>query len=107
MEADMYKYGIPFREAKTKTEDGKNYSASAYLYVPDPDLPSTWKLRIEDEPGKVTAQQLGRAAAALGPGFRGRKVEIPAEARKAVIKKLAGLYRKLDKEPPPYLTGGG
>src|SRR5581483_9730894 len=64
--------------SKTKTEDGHEYTAGAYAYVGDPEDPSTWKLRIEETPGKVTAAQLGRAAAAFSPGgFRGRRVEIP------------------------------
>jgi len=101
----MYQYGVPFREAKTK----EGQPASAFLYVPDPELPSTWRLPIRDKDGKMTAKQLGMAAAALGPGFRGQRVELPAKARKAAAKKLIGLYGKLDKEPPPYLKkiGGG
>jgi len=105
----MYKYGFPFREVKMKMVDGKALPASAFLFVPDPEMPGTWKLPILDDEEEMTAEQLGRAAAALGPGFRGQKVELSAEARKAAAKKLIGLYGKLDKEPPPYLAkmGGG
>ncbi len=94
------------KAAKTKTEDGKEFTASAYLYVPDRDSPSTWKLRIEEEPGKVTVAQLGRAAAALGPGFRGQRVELPPDDRRAVAKKLIGKYRAQgvdDEDIPEYL----
>jgi HK97 family phage major capsid protein len=90
----------------TKTEDGKEYTADAYLYVPDPEKPSTWKLRIEEEPGKITVAQLGRAAAALGPGFMGNRVDIPPEDRRKAARKLIALYRDqgvADEDIPPYL----
>lgn len=81
----------------TKTDDGSEYSAAAYAYVPDPDQPSTWKLRIEEEPGAVTVEQLGRAAAALSPGgFRGQRVEIPAEDVPRVKARIRAEYHKLD-----------
>lgn len=93
----------------TKTDDGVEYGSDAYLYVPDPDKPSTWKLRVKEVVGgqkKVTRAQLGRAAAALGPGFRGQKVELPAGEKAKVVKKLISLYHKLgveDDEIPKYL----
>ena len=99
----MYEYGVPFGEAKTKMVDGKALPSTAFLFAPDLEKPSTWKLPILDKDGEMTAKQLGAAAAALGPGFRGQRAELPAEARKAAAKKLIGLYGKLDKEPPPYL----
>jgi regulator of replication initiation timing len=90
-----------------KTEDGKQYPPSAYLYVPDPDKPSTWKLRIWDDPEKkITVAQLGRAAAALGPGFRGNRVELEPDERRAAARKLIRLYREQgveDEEIPEYL----
>lgn len=93
-------------KATTRTEDGREYTADAYLVVPDPDKPSTWKLRIEEEPGKVTVAQLGRAAAALGPGFRGQRVDLEPEERRAAARKLIALYRKhdvADEDIPEYL----
>ena len=104
----MYGYGVPLREAKMKMEDGVPMPASAFLHVPDPDLPSTWKLPIWDEDKKMTVPKLGNAAAALGPGFRGQRVELPSEDRKAAAKKLIGFYRELDVESekiPSYLWG--
>ncbi len=82
----------------TKTEDGQNFPASAYAYVPDSEKPSTWKLRMwEDPTKKVTRKQLGAAAAALSPGgFRGQKVEIPSEDLPAVKRKIRSAYRSLD-----------
>jgi len=82
-----------------KTDDGKEYPAAAYLYVPDPDKPSTWKLRIKEYVGdtlKVTREQLGRAAAALSPGgFRGNRVELPSGEVAKVKAKLRSLYREI------------
>lgn len=93
-------------KAITKTEEGIEFTADAYLHVPDPEKPSTWKLRIEEEPGKVTVAQLGRAAAALGPGFRGQRVDLEPEDRRKAARKLIALYRKLDvadEDIPDYL----
>lgn len=62
-----------------KTEDGIEFPSEAFAYVPDPDSPSTWKLRLWESPAKkVTARQVGMAVAALGAGFRGQKVQIPS-----------------------------
>ncbi len=85
-------------QAVMKTEDGVKFPAEAYAYVPDPEKPSEWKLRIwEDPEKKVTRAQLGRAAAALSPGgFRGQKVGIPAGDLSAVKRKIRAEYRKLD-----------
>ena len=35
-------------QPKTKEVDGKEYPASEFAYVPDPEKPSTWKLPIFD-----------------------------------------------------------
>lgn len=85
-------------QASFKTEDGVKYPAEAFAYVPDPEKPSEWKLRLwEDPEKKVTRAQLGRAAAALSPGgFRGQKVEIPSADLPAVKRKIRAEYRKLD-----------
>lgn len=84
----------------TKTEDGQKYPASAFAYVPDADKPSTWKLRLWEDPDKkITRAQLGRAAAALSPGgFRGQKVQILTEDIAAVKRKIRAEYRKIDVE---------
>ena len=79
--------GISMNKAKGgKTEDGKVFPASDYAYVPDPEKPSTWKLRLTATPGgEPDARIVGAALAALGPGYRGNKVEIP-EADLAGVK---------------------
>lgn len=81
-----------------KTEDGVEFPAEAYAYVPDAEKPSTWKLRLwEDPTKKITREQLGAAAAAFSPGgFRGQKVDIPAEDVAKVKAKIVSAYRGLD-----------
>lgn len=95
--------------AKTVTVGGMSFGAKAYLYVPDPDLPTTWKLRVEETPGSITIPQLGRTAAALSPkGYRGQRVQLPAGEYKPAAKKLIGLYRGqdvADEDIPDYLWG--
>lgn len=78
-----------------KTEDGVEFPAEAFAYVPDPEKPSTWKLRLwEDPEKKVTARQVGMAVAALGAGFRGQKVDIPGEDLAAVKGKVRSAWSK-------------
>ena len=81
----------------TKTEDGVVYPAAAFAYTPDLDKPSGWKLRLwEDLEKKVTKKQLGAAAAAFSPGgFRGNRVQLPANAVAGVKAKIRAAYRRL------------
>lgn len=92
----------------TKHENGHDFPSSAYLVVPDASSPSTWKLRVWETPDtKVTKAQLGRAAAALGAGFRGRKVQLTEEQRRVALRKLRSHYRTMGAEGdhlPPVLT---
>ena len=81
-------------DAATKTEDGKAFPKSDYAYTPS-DTPSDWKLRLTAEPGgKPDAGIVGAAAAALGAGFRGQKVEIPAADLPAVKAKVRAAWQK-------------
>lgn len=77
-----------------KTEQGKKLPASAFAYVPDPEKPSTWKLRIDD------ATHVRSAVAALGKGMMGNKVQIPSKDLAAVKSKVSAAYKKFypDKE---------
>ncbi len=88
------------QEAALKTDGNQRFPAAAYAFVPDPEKPSTWKLRIwETLDKKVTVRQLGRAAAAFSPGgFRGQRVQIPSGDVAAVKAKLRSEYRKLGVE---------
>lgn len=84
----------PVEQAATvKTDGGKQFSSSAYLIVPNPSLPSTWKVRVEETPGKVTAHQLGAAHAALTVGYRGRKLIATDADKSKALAKLKKLYK--------------
>ncbi len=85
------------KQKPMKTEGGTKFPAEDYAYVPDPEKPSTWKLRLTETPGKATVRQLGRAAAAFSSGgFRGQKVEIPSSDVAAVKRRIRAEYAKLD-----------
>lgn len=93
---------------KKRKEGSLEYPKTAYLYVPDPESPSTWALRVwESLDTEVTRAQLGRAAAALSPaGFRGQQADIPSDDLPAVKAKLRTLYKSLDvpdDEVPPHV----
>jgi len=95
-------------KATTKREDGEDFPAAAFAYVPDPESPSTWKLRLWgslDE--KETVAQVSRAVSALSPsGFRGNRVQIPAEDLASVKAKVRAAWRQVngpDRELPAIL----
>lgn len=71
-----------------KTVGGEELPASAFAYVPDPQKPSTWKLRIDDK------AHVGAAIAAISKGFRGQKVDIPEEDIRAVKDKIRDAWLK-------------
>jgi hypothetical protein len=83
---------------KTQTENGTAYPATAYLYVPDPATPSTWKLRYKnfvDGKLQIDPEQLGKAVAAFSPGgFRGQKVDMPEADKTKVLAKIKSIYTK-------------
>ncbi len=86
-----------FKRGKTKDVDGKALPASSFAFVPDPEKPSTWKLPIHD------ARHVGMAVAALGAGFRGRKVQLPQADRTKVKARVRAAWRKFhpgDEEIP-------
>lgn len=83
-------------EKAIKRENGLDYPARDFAYVPDPNMPSSWKLRLTEEPGKVTVSQLGRAAAAMSAGgFRGNRAQIPPAALSAVKRRIRAEYLRL------------
>lgn len=87
------------KAAKTKRENGIDFPAQAFAYVPDPDMPSSWKLRLwETIDSKETAAQVGRAVAAIGKGFRGNVVQIPESDMGAVKAKIRRAWRKTHPE---------
>lgn len=86
---------------ETKTEDGKSFSKSDYAYTPD-DTPSHWKLRLTKTPGgDPDSGIVGAAAAALGAGFRGQKVQIPNGDIAAVKAKVRAAWAKANPDKKP------
>lgn len=79
---------------------GQKLHAHDFAYTPDLDEPSTWKLRIDD------ARHVAGAIAALGKGFRGERVQIPAGERAAVKAKVLRAWHKYHKgqKPPEVLN---
>jgi hypothetical protein len=99
------------RMAASKSEGGKSFGPGDFAYVPDPNKPSTWKLRLTTTPGATPdAATVGAAAAALGAGFRGNKVELPSGDRAKVVAKVRAAWKqanpdKSEDEMPDALKG--
>ena len=89
-------------EQPTKTEGGVAYPASDFAYVPDPQKPSEWKLRLTSTPGGDPDPAIvGAAAAALGAGFRGQQVDIPDADRAAVVARVRAAWTKANPDKKP------
>ena len=90
-----------------KSEGGVDYPAAAFAYVPDANMPSTWKLRLWESPSaKETVAQVSRAATALtSAGFRGNKVQIPAADLAGVKTKIRAAWTRVNgpKRPVPAI----
>lgn len=83
-------------KAAMKRENGLDFPARDYAFVPDPLRPATWQLRLTESPGVISAALLARAAAALSPaGFRGEKAKIPTTLHASVKRRIRAEYRKL------------
>ena len=81
-----------------KTQGGVEYPKGDFAYTPD-DVPSHWKLRLTSAPGgKPDARIVGAAVAALGKGFRGKKVQIPAEALSGVKARVRAAWLAANKD---------
>ena len=92
------------KDKVSKIEDGITYYAEDYACVPDPEKPSTWKLRLASgESGNITVAQLGAASAAFSEGgFRGNRVELPDECgEEAVKERIRSEYKKLNVDKIP------
>ena len=81
----------------TKTEDGKAFRRGDFAYHDGP--PGDWKLRLTSTPGGAPdAGHVGAAIAALGKGFRGNKVELPAGAIATVKARVRAAWRQVHPE---------
>lgn len=82
-----------------KTEEGVEYPARCYAYVPDAEQVSTWKLQLCNEDLEITREQLGHAAAAFSEGgFRGERVDLPRDEVGKVKRRIRSEYEKLGVE---------
>ena len=89
-----------YDKSAIKRENGMDFPAKDYAFVPDPAKPSTWKLRLTESPGKVTVAQLGRAAAAISPGgFRGNRAKVPETVIAHIKRRIRAEYSKLGVSP--------
>lgn len=83
-------------KAVMKRENGIDFPARDYAFVPDPLASSSWRLRLTETPGKVTVEQLARAAAEISAGgFRGNRVDIPPSVLSSVKRRLVAEFRRL------------
>ena len=84
------------KAAATKRDNGEDFPAAAYAYVPDPTKSSTWKLRLWNTlESKETRPQIGAALAAVSPGgFRGERVQIPSADMAGVKRKIMAAWLK-------------
>ncbi|MHB9075811.1 MAG: hypothetical protein ACYC6G_20100, partial [Desulfobaccales bacterium] len=84
---------------KTKKIGDQNLPASCFAYVGDPENTDTWHLPYLKPDGGVDETHLAAAAAALSSGgFRGQKVDLPADAVAGVKGKLRAAYEKTGKK---------
>lgn len=84
-------------KAATKTEGGAQFPAADYAVVPDPEMPSTWKLRLAESPGKQTVAQIARAITAMQPGgFRGQKVQLSGADKKQAVSRITAAIGKVE-----------
>ena len=79
--------GAPMPTPKMKNENGVDYPAEDFAYVPNAEAPGSWKCRMAEKPGKATRAQLGAACGALGT--------IPEKDLPSVRRKLRAQYAKL------------
>jgi hypothetical protein len=81
--------------APTRTEGGRKFKKSDYAYTPS-DHPSSWKLRLTATPGgDPDPRMVGAAAAAFSSGgYRGQKVELPADAVAGAKAKVRAAWKK-------------
>lgn len=69
-----------------------------FAFVPD-DVPSHRKLKLCSPDGSYDAGIIGAAKAALGKGYRGNRVQLPADARAGVIAKVNRAARSVGLDP--------
>lgn len=74
-----------------KMENGLNFYATDYAFVPDETKPATWKIRLAEQPGKISKSRLDTAVNELV----GNQSELPPDTVTAVKRRLRAEYTKL------------
>lgn len=83
---------LTFGAKKTKTENGVDFPASAYAYVPDPNDPATWSVRLWESPSsKETPAQVDSAAASFASS-------VPPGALAGVKRKVRSAWLRVHKD---------
>lgn len=74
---------------------------SCFAYVPSGGNKSDRKLPLCGANGQLDSGHVGAAAAALGKGFRGQKVDLPSGERSKAIGKVRSAWKKLHPDSDP------
>lgn len=90
MAEKAYRPGPLARFLGYKAKSSEGLGPDAYAIVPDPDVPTGWKLRIDD------ASHISGAIQALSPaGFRGQRVQLEAGERTKALSRIRAAINKL------------
>jgi hypothetical protein len=90
------------------TKDG--LPARCWAYRPNPDLISSWKLRLCSDNGTIDASHVGAACAAIpggGTTFRGQNAAIPRNDLAGVREKLRAAWRRVHPGEPDSAMPAG
>ena len=87
---------LNIEKKSTKLVGGFEHPASHFLYVPDPNKSSTWKLQYKDENGNIDPNLVSAAIASFSAGgFRGNKVQLPSDKVAPIKAKLRSIWKEL------------
>lgn len=99
--ANQHAHVILMKAAPTKTEDGKNYTASDYAYVPNESDPESWDLRMTAEPGgQVDGMMVAKAVSGLSKKYGSKKDGKDKAKRKVLAAWLAANPDKTEEDAP-------
>lgn len=89
------KMGLITFGQKTKEENGHRFPPAAYAYVPDPNDPETWKIRLWETPtAKETANQVNAAVTSF-------TADIPARDLAGTRRKMRSAWLRVNKDAKP------
>lgn len=83
---------VQLQSPLVKSESGRDFLATDFAYVEDPNSPQTWKYRLVATPGgNPCRRQVGNAVAAIKRG------EIPEEQQTSVIRRVRAAWLKANR----------